>query len=63
MSRRLAVVVGSMISREGSRFQKSDDRSPHLFVIDQDSGKGLVLRSRGSAQSGLAGFARWCRCI
>lgn len=43
MSRRLAITVGEVMPRGGSAFRNPADRTAHLIVIDQDTGRGVML--------------------
>lgn len=47
MSRQLAITVAMLMSQAGSRFRTAGDRTPHLIVIDQGTGKGLSLDLEG----------------
>lgn len=51
MSRRLAITVGEVMPREGSAFRNpQNSRTPHLIVIDQDTGKTLMLNLEATAR-------------
>lgn len=43
MSRQLAITVGESFPRGGSAFRNPADRTPTIFIINTETGKGIAL--------------------